>query len=649
MNTTIQNINKYQSILWLILLINIVIILMGTFRIGGLDDALITYQFAKNLSENGVISWSAIDNQPIYGSTTFLYTILLAFFHKMGFAIPEISMVIGAVCWTLVSFVIYNIIIKNKHREFQGLISVFFITASTLHVFLSYGMETALYTFLVVLSFYLYIIDNFRILSWAVVFLLMTRLDGLLVPAIILIHYFLNERNLSIWDKLKRLFSESKYALFLMCIWLFGLKIYFGSVLPNSFKAKNYFGEEVSGLFDINFYSELFQINSVSNLQYLVFFIIFIGFIISIKNSIFNRGGLIFVWCFLYVGMFHFKGMPNSPWYYAPILPPLIALFVLTSLGIVKFLDEKIQSINKIYFYIFSLLNILIILLMVAFFQSEAKKTFDHINNDFMGHMTFKNEERRILANQIMDDMQAEAKNNASIYAFEVGYLGFLVPGKVWDILGLVTPEVVANGGYKKYSVKLLEDNLIDYIVIVDTPFYQPVSEILKNKFFNLNYYPIFSMPRVFGHNYVVYKKIKDSMKVVELNKINLNSIGREGGSQVKSIQRRADGIEIESAGEDPFLFINNINWSVPSHTVIELKLQSSSKGVFELIFDDGSGLNYSSSLKIEVSGENRVENIYLKISSDLKYIKRIRMDPLDKIGIVSVHSIGFLGVEEKN
>lgn len=643
----LKKINIHSIALSLILLLNIFLILLGTFRIGGLDDALITYQFAKNLSETGVVSWSILDNQPIYGSTTFLYTVLLAIFHKIGLPIPELSMAIGAVCWTLVSFVIYKII-KNKYNEFKGLVSIFFVAISTLHVFLSYGMETALYTLLVMLSFYFYILDNFRMLSWSVVLLLMTRLDGLLVPAGIVIHYFFVEKNISIKNKIKRVLMSSKYALLSLFIWLICLKIYFGSVLPNSFQAKNYFGEEVSGLFDINFYNELFHFNGMPNFGYLVISVLLIGVIKSVKESFFNRGDLIFVWCFLYVGMFYFKGMPNSPWYYAPILPPVIALFALTSINIVQFLDGKIQSYGKISSYFFPIINVLILSLMIIFFQSESVKTFNHIKNDFMGHVTYKNEERRILADQILIDMQAEGKKVASIYAFEVGYLGYFIPGKVWDLLGLVTPEVVTNGGYKKYAVKLLESNKIDYVVIVDTLFYQPVSEILKSEFFNLNYYPIYTMPRIFGHNYVIYKKMNDATEVVEFKKINLDSVGGDGSNQINSIIHRGNSVEIESAGDDPFLFINKVDWVVPNNSVIELKLESSASGIFELIIDDGSGFNYSSSLKIKIGGENKVENIYLKLRSDLKYIKRIRMDPLDALGKVSVHSIRFLGFKDK-
>ncbi|QSZ40924.1 hypothetical protein GJV85_01950 [Sulfurimonas aquatica] len=644
-----NKIKRYEKIILVsFFLLNISIILLGTLHIGGLDDALITYQFAKNLSEHGIISWSAYDSNPIYGSTTFLYTVLLAFFHKVGFDIPATSMLLGSIFWSLSNYFIYKIL-KNKYDITKALLALLFLTVSTMHVFLSYGMETSLYTLLIILSFYLYSKEKLVLLSWISVLLIMTRLDGILVPTIILIHYFITLGNISLLQGLKNILLSAKYPLIFFVFWLLFLYLYFGGILPNSFQAKNFFGDEVSGVFHISFYFQLLTVAKYPFLMIIFSSIVVIGIVQSFVNILKDKSNLIFVWSFLYIGMFILKHMPHSPWYYAPVLPIFISLFVIVLSSMIEFIHRKVCTSSSFRTYSLSLINILLVVVALGFFTGEVNKTYLHLKNDFLGLNTYKNEERRQMSEIILKDMKEDKKDKVSIYAFEVGYLGYMIPGKVWDLLGLVTPEVVKNGGYKKYSVQLLQNHDIDYVVIVDTVFYQPVTDVLQNKYFNTNYEPIFILPRVFGHNYVVYKKISSLSRTTISKTLTFNEKNIQSNEDAGLLSYTNNSFEMNSVGLDPFLYIKDINFKMANKNFLELKIASSEMGTFEIIFDYGDGFEFQNSLKLNVDSINQPIDYYVRLNSNnQKYIHNIRLDPIDKKANFILYQMTFIASEEK-
>ncbi len=496
---------SHIGLLCIFALINITLLLLGTLHIGGLDDAYITYQFSKNLAESGKIIWSLNDLAPIYGSTTFLYTLLLSLCHLIGLEIPITSVVLGALFWTLSNIIIYSIV-KNNYGFYKALIVYIFLLPFSEHVYLSYGMETGLYTFLALLSFYLYSLDRISILSWVCVLLIMTRLDGILVPFIIFIHFFLSSSTLKTRDKFIYFLIKSRAALTFFLLWLAFLLFYFGSIFPNSYHAKSLFGDGVSGFFNIYFYLEIFKFEESPIIVSLFFLTIFFGLFFNLIKWK-KRHSLMFLWVPFYIAMYAGKGMTASLWYYAPVLPVLISLFVLSLINIIAHIHTA--SLNNMYhqYITMPLASIAITFTSAQFFINEVSQTIYKIQNDFLGQITFNNEERKVMSDIILKDMAENGKKNTTIYSFEVGFFGYYIEGKVYDLLGLVTPEVVDNGGYQKYSVTLLEKYKTDYVVIVDAEHYEPVSKLLKSAIFRDNYTAIFILPRVYGHNYVIYKK----------------------------------------------------------------------------------------------------------------------------------------------
>ncbi|MEZ9699197.1 hypothetical protein AB4455_15435 [Vibrio sp. 10N.261.46.E12] len=637
-------VNKYidYTVLVLLFIFSVVYFLLGTFEIGGLDDAYITYQFSKNFAETGQILWSLQDASPVYGSTTFIYTSILAFCSLLGFDIPTSSVILGAVFWALCNTVIYLILRKNNSISISSLV-ICMLAPLSIQVYLSYGMETSLYTFLSLLCFYFYSLDRLKLLSFCAVLLLFTRLDGILVPFLITCHYlFICQQN-SLKERFWNIVNSTKYAfaLFLfVCIFLYA---HFDSLLPNSFYAKNYFGSEVSGLFNVTHYLELMRFHDHPILSGTLLILFLVGFTFSIFN-IKQRGSLVFLWSVFYVLMFQFKGMPHSPWYYAPIIPVFYALVYYTSIKLLSFSFGKIvakQSMkNKLYFA--STVVLLVCCLFSAYI--EVKNNVNRFESDFLGANTYLNEERRVMSDVILSDMNDSGMTEASVYAFEVGYLGYEIPGKVYDILGLVTPEVVDNGGYRNYSVELLEKYKPDYVVIVDTPYYLPVTKVLTSKSFLIGYEPIFTLPRIFGHNYVVYKKLENQTTLVEETIINFDLSNIEVNSQVQGFSADGSSVIAKTSGDDPFFYLHNQDIQLSGNMLLKLKVKSSESGLFEMIFDVGSGYDFENSVKLPVSKGLEFVEMYWPLNLEGN-VRNIRVDILDREGEIAIEQISLINL----
>lgn len=196
---------------------------------GPVDDAWITYRYARNLAEGAGFAFNPGHGQE-QGSSTPLFTLLLASAHALGLDIPRTALVLSALSLCGIAV----IILAAFHRRgalVGGVFAVALLLAQRdfVHVVVG-GMETAFYVVLVLGAFELWARERRGLAFGVAALCVLTRLDGLAVPAALVAYALVAERRVP-WRGVA--LPAAALALWLGAAWLL-----FGDPLPASWLAK---------------------------------------------------------------------------------------------------------------------------------------------------------------------------------------------------------------------------------------------------------------------------------------------------------------------------------------------------------------------------------------------------------------------------
>ncbi len=238
--------------LWILASLPVVIIIFLYTNTGILfenqyDDSYITYRYAANFARGHGLVFN--EGEKTNAASSFLYTILLSIFYKLGLTDLEVvAVVINLFSTAGISVLTYKIVYYLSRSSKLGLFSSFIIS---FHGFISgwsiSGMETVFFTFLVTffvfLNYFTGKVNNFIVMV-TVVLLCLTRLEGLLIYFIWVISQFDLRKfyNRFMTFQIRGIFSYYKKSyLYFICgflligLFYFFLYDYYGSFLPNSF------------------------------------------------------------------------------------------------------------------------------------------------------------------------------------------------------------------------------------------------------------------------------------------------------------------------------------------------------------------------------------------------------------------------------
>lgn len=228
----------------LLVTIAIYIILSVIFWNYFIDDAFISFRYAKNFVDGNGLVYNV--GERVEGYTNFLWIIILGVFIKFGISPLIASKIIGLCFGTasiILTYALGRLIFKQKGlinnlAPFLLAINAAFITTSI------EGLETPLFTFLFLLTVYVFIKakrnNPFQWLvfaSFSSVFLCLTRPDGVLLWFILLL--------VLIWQYFKKEVSLKMILAYIFpMILVYGLYFiwryqYYGLLFPNTFYAKS--------------------------------------------------------------------------------------------------------------------------------------------------------------------------------------------------------------------------------------------------------------------------------------------------------------------------------------------------------------------------------------------------------------------------
>ncbi|MCP5497945.1 MAG: hypothetical protein H7A23_25610 [Leptospiraceae bacterium] len=239
------------------------------------DDAFVSFRYAKNLVNGYGLVYNV--GEYVEGYTNFLWTLLIAAGLKLNLEPILFSEVMSLLFFTGTCYFLFCYYLHFNSKYPIGIFG--FALHHHVQIFSTGGLETSLYTFLLVAGCFFCISSekNTGIISGLALLLLaaLTRPDGILFLAFATV-YFLWKKSRSYREWIYILFPAFLYALFL--VWRY---VYYGSLVPNTFYAKSGYG---------SYWEQGFRYLKLYFLAYYQFFLIPVllaYYLIRLKGQVF--------------------------------------------------------------------------------------------------------------------------------------------------------------------------------------------------------------------------------------------------------------------------------------------------------------------------------------------------------------------------
>ncbi|MCK5126541.1 MAG: hypothetical protein KAR42_09815 [candidate division Zixibacteria bacterium] len=378
------------------------------------DDTYISLRYALNYLNGDGLVYNI--GERIEGYTNFLWVLFLVIGGIFKLELVTLARILGIIfgCGTLLMTYLLALrlgeSLSDSNRKIIAGASSLIVGAAYSYAYWSVsGMETACFTFLTTASIYCYVTKS-RLLPVALVLATLTRPEGALVCAIIIIYEILSTRTLSAYIRS----TVILYTVALLPFAAFKL-MYYGYLLPNTFYAKTSFSFE------------------------------------QLKNGFFYTG--LYFWHYLGAGLFilpciiFYKKMNKS--IRAVILFFLVYSLYITIIG---------GDVLKVHRFFIPLMPIAAIIAMLGLFRLWPRKIMiiislvvilgwqyymprEHVN-------TFYQKEQGLLSKMsiMIDQLLKIDKTNFSLAASTIGIVGYkLIGHPVIDMLGLTDSTIARH------------------------------------------------------------------------------------------------------------------------------------------------------------------------------------------------------------
>lgn len=387
------------------------------------DDAYITYRYARNIALGRGFVYNV--GQPVLGTTTPVYTLLLAGLSFIWPDLPRLSHSIGVLAWMLCVPVIYGIG-RARGRQRVGMAAAAFVALNPLFLGVL-GMETTLYVLLALSTFYLYLKEQpiWAALCAGLTFL--ARWDGILVVGVLLFAEMLKNKG--------RFLRTGLACAVIIIPWLVYSYVTFGSILPNTFFAKvgqgwnqGLGGAEI-GPFERGLVVIAASAYGENRLFLLLPFLAGAGSLSAFYRKV--KWWPLLLWTMTYIGGFVALGVLRFGWYYPPLVPTFA---LLTAEGI----EAVAQSISLHLTRTAGRVAVMIALCALCLVP----------NVDWL----VKSQRTGIDAHsatylEVARWLQTQTPPDSSVALLEIGIIGFYSDRTVVDTMGLVSPEMVGHLG----------------------------------------------------------------------------------------------------------------------------------------------------------------------------------------------------------
>lgn len=421
-----------------------------------LDDTYIHFQYARQMVSGEPYVYSPGDD-PTSGATSFLYTPIVAFGYLIGF--HGLSLVywvvgIGALSFLLSAWLIFRLMMESpiakrpldplfeQGGEHQAmwwialLLTLAYVITGAMAWAAVSGMETMLFVQAVLLSLYTFQRGNPKHIAWAGTFAALTRPEGAIIAlslTLILVYRGWRARQFS-WLNFLPFF-----AIYVQPLVNFVMT---GSVSASGNQAKSILydvtiplDERISKVFDqwIRMLGELvFGFNDTDGvyITIIVAFLAMLAIVLSLRTSLRKRELRPTVLAFIWILMLSaaIATLDTAFWHFKRYQLPMMALLFPLA-GSMLFGIVSIGVVNRRW---------LIAVAGVALFF-QANTTLDYAGRYHDNIWVVRNQQLA-MARWVDKHLPADAR----VGVHDVGVMAYIGNRKVYDVVGLTTPDVAA-------------------------------------------------------------------------------------------------------------------------------------------------------------------------------------------------------------
>jgi hypothetical protein len=451
---------------WPLLYIFIVTALLYTwFSNWAYDDPYITYRYAQNLAHG--VGFVYNPGERVLSTTTPLFAILLAILYHIWDNLPRWANLISALSLALGAVFLWDLAQTWKAPAIGWAALLLYPTFPLMLTTMS--SETPLYLALCLGAFSFYARGSYPLTALFAALAVLTRPDGILVPAILALDYLIRIRRPIPWNAV---------LLFIIITmpWFIFAWSYFGSPIPVTLAAKQGQGSmAISERFAFGFVTMVKQYVRSQHYRIEAVLVIFgIGYLVwrSYHEQIFRRWLFFFGWVALYFLSYSILGVSRYFWYYAPLVPGIIACVGLGAASVVLIAQYTTRFVLRHYQDIFRSTNMKTTALVLTFILIAVLAVFQVKDlNRIRQHV----DSRIHIYRAVGEWLQSNTNVDAKIGTLEVGVIGYYAQRSILGFAGLLEPNVAAylseNTTYEDTALWAVEEFQPAYLVLQEGAF----------------------------------------------------------------------------------------------------------------------------------------------------------------------------------
>lgn len=385
-----------------------------------LDDAYITFRVARNIGRG----WGMVFHQgePVLSVTTPLYALLMVPGELLGMGAPLWSKLLNSVAAAL-AFTILYLILRERVRKGLSATAVYYLILSPFAAFMALtGMESSFLCFLILAAAYFYLREKGWSLGLVLGLCVLTRPEGAIASVVFFAAVLAFKRKLWLRTALP--------AVLMGVPWLLYSHLTFGSVIPNSYIAKQaYFSvcPMSVGAHLASYYRYLCNTVPVAPLLILLF-PLGAWRIVARERELLPIGA----WVLIVAATQIFSSFYLAHWYLDMLTP---AIFVIMLLGIEQLLERVLPGLGK-------LLKKRKVTVAVAALLLLNNWGVFWLNRHIVMDLREMDRHMGAIADWFVRN---EIPRERNILIEAIGRVGYDTDARILDMFGLVSPEVAAE------------------------------------------------------------------------------------------------------------------------------------------------------------------------------------------------------------